>query len=296
MRYNIFCFDDYVLIRNEILRKGEEVIKLPPKELQMLTVLVENAGKLITKDKLVNDIWKGGDVSDESLARCICSLRRRLGEKKDNIFITTLYGKGYIFAKSCTFYEKEDEIIRQEKRKATPLTGVCRINNATCSFNRNSVTHKNPNNLDNLLAAAEKLLKQLFYKKQLMREITCSGIQKKMEKVLHVEPFNALALAIMGIIKTLKNDNTTGYLCLTQAKCLEPDNADIDFYYAWHLTLKGDLTSAEIVLNHLRIYNYNKYDINLLKKTAINERGRAMLKGNKKEYFTHIRHLAVLNH
>ncbi|MFC6336383.1 transcriptional regulator [Pseudomonas sp. CCM 7891] len=71
-------------------------IQLPPKEWQVLRLLLASAGVLVTKDHLLERAWSCRDVTEESLTRCICSLRRHL--RGDKGFIKTIYGKGYRFA------------------------------------------------------------------------------------------------------------------------------------------------------------------------------------------------------
>lgn len=75
---------------------GEETdIQLPPKEWQVLRLLLASGGTLMTKDRLLELAWGRGEVADESLTRCIYSLRKHL--RTDKGFIKTIYGKGYRF-------------------------------------------------------------------------------------------------------------------------------------------------------------------------------------------------------
>ncbi|WP_224770865.1 winged helix-turn-helix domain-containing protein [Pseudomonas sp. FEN] len=70
-------------------------IHLPPKELQVLRLLLGSAGRLVTKDCLLDAVWPGMDAAEESLTRCIYVLRKLLEESKG--YIATVYGKGYRF-------------------------------------------------------------------------------------------------------------------------------------------------------------------------------------------------------
>ena len=54
-----------------------------------------SGGALMTKDRLLELAWSRGEVADESLTRCIYSLRKHL--RADKGFIKTIYGKGYRF-------------------------------------------------------------------------------------------------------------------------------------------------------------------------------------------------------
>lgn len=61
----------------------------------MLRLLLVSGGVLMTKDRLLEQAWPQGEVAEESLTRCIYSLRKYLGADKG--FIKTIYGRGYRF-------------------------------------------------------------------------------------------------------------------------------------------------------------------------------------------------------
>ncbi|WP_455824989.1 winged helix-turn-helix domain-containing protein [Pseudomonas graminis] len=73
-------------------------VQLPPKEWHVLRLLLASGGALMTKDRLLELAWPQNDVSEESLTRCIYSLRKYLGADKG--FIKTIYGRGYRFTGS----------------------------------------------------------------------------------------------------------------------------------------------------------------------------------------------------
>ncbi|WDU63550.1 winged helix-turn-helix domain-containing protein [Pseudomonas poae] len=70
-------------------------VQLPPKEWHVLRLLLACGGTLMTKDRLLELAWPQGEASEESLTRCIYSLRKYLGA--DKVFIKTIYGQGYRF-------------------------------------------------------------------------------------------------------------------------------------------------------------------------------------------------------
>ncbi|MCP1512263.1 MULTISPECIES: winged helix-turn-helix domain-containing protein [Pseudomonas] len=70
-------------------------VQLPPKEGHVLRLLLASGGVLMTKDRLLELAWPKGEVAEESLTRCIYSLRKHLGVDKG--FIKTIYGRGYRF-------------------------------------------------------------------------------------------------------------------------------------------------------------------------------------------------------
>lgn len=96
----IYGFDEFRLDVSEerLLLCGNEPVPLPEKAFEILRVLVENAGHLVGKDELLNEVWAGAFVEENNLDKNISLLRRALGEKKGGKkFIETVRGHGYRF-------------------------------------------------------------------------------------------------------------------------------------------------------------------------------------------------------
>ncbi len=84
------------ILRGEWLVGGKDKdVHLPPKELAVLWMLLDAGESLVSKDFLLENVWAGCDVAEESLTRCIYALRKMLGV--DRHYIATVYGKGYRF-------------------------------------------------------------------------------------------------------------------------------------------------------------------------------------------------------
>lgn len=61
----------------------------------VLWSLLEADGRLVTKDQLFADVWKGLAVSDAALTSVIRELRIALGDRGKNAMIHAVYGQGY---------------------------------------------------------------------------------------------------------------------------------------------------------------------------------------------------------
>jgi adenylate cyclase len=95
-----FLFEEFTLdLRSGRLRAGDREIELRPKSFEVLRYLVENAGRLVPKDELINAAWRNVTVADEALARCISDIRLALGDRQQSL-IKTLPRRGYLFAVS----------------------------------------------------------------------------------------------------------------------------------------------------------------------------------------------------
>src|SRR5687767_2229658 len=78
--------------------KSGETINLNPKAFDLLLVLVENHGKILSKNELLDTVWADQFVEENNLTVHISALRKIFGEKKGkNRFIVTIPGRGYTF-------------------------------------------------------------------------------------------------------------------------------------------------------------------------------------------------------
>ncbi|MET0343276.1 MAG: AAA family ATPase [Polyangiales bacterium] len=98
----IFAFDDFELDAPRLeLRRGGKLVKADALVLRLLSVLVRDAGELVTKETLVTEVWEGRSVADNvitvSMARLRKTLHHRRGERE---FIATAYGRGYRFVRA----------------------------------------------------------------------------------------------------------------------------------------------------------------------------------------------------
>jgi DNA-binding winged helix-turn-helix (wHTH) protein len=84
-----------VLLRQRQLVADGVPIELGTRAFDLLLVLLEADGSLVTKDELVRRVWPGIAVAEENLKVQIAALRKALGEDRD--FIHTEFGRGYRF-------------------------------------------------------------------------------------------------------------------------------------------------------------------------------------------------------
>ena len=87
--------------RYEVLVRGTPVY-LPPREFDLLEVLVRNAGKVLTRDVLIDRVWGSDYVGDtKTLDVHVKRLRGRIEENpRQPRLITTVRGVGYKFVEA----------------------------------------------------------------------------------------------------------------------------------------------------------------------------------------------------
>lgn len=95
----MFQFGEFQIdVLARTLRREEEIVTLNRRAFDVLLYLVQNPGRVLTRDELLKNVWPETFVDENSLAQSISALRRALEEKPgDNTYIVTLPGRGYQF-------------------------------------------------------------------------------------------------------------------------------------------------------------------------------------------------------
>lgn len=95
---HVYRFGSFLLSQAErLLLNGEEHVSLTPKVFDTLLVLVENAGHLVTKERLLQEVWPGTFVEEANLSVNIASLRKALSKGGKQQYIETISKRGYRF-------------------------------------------------------------------------------------------------------------------------------------------------------------------------------------------------------
>ncbi len=78
------------------LSRGESVVRIRPKAMDVLVVLAEHAGNVVSKEAIIDRVWAKKFLSDTSLFRSIFELREVLGdEAHGSTYIETVAKRGY---------------------------------------------------------------------------------------------------------------------------------------------------------------------------------------------------------
>src|SRR5690348_869133 len=82
----------------ELLLEGTRKVPLTPKAYQTLLVLVENRGRTLGKDELLQKVWPDAFVEEATLAQNIFTLRKHLRDDRETaLYIETVPKRGYRF-------------------------------------------------------------------------------------------------------------------------------------------------------------------------------------------------------
>ena len=81
------------------LRRGDEVVRLEPRAMDVLGVLADHAGAVVSREALFAAAWPGVVVGDEALTQVVAKLRRALGDDpRAPTYIETISKRGYRLA------------------------------------------------------------------------------------------------------------------------------------------------------------------------------------------------------
>jgi adenylate cyclase len=93
----VFHFAGFTLDPDKgLLSRGQAIIELRPKSYALLCYLVGNAGRVLSKDELLDAIWDDVTVTEDSLTQCIRDIRLALGDDGLDL-VKTLPRRGYLF-------------------------------------------------------------------------------------------------------------------------------------------------------------------------------------------------------
>src|SRR5690349_18608162 len=113
----IITFAEFELdtLHHRLMREGE-LLALNVKAFDLLVFLAENAGRVLTKEEILEAVWENRYIEEANLTVQISILRKVLGDRKDQPrFLVTVPGKGYKFIAELNHHSKEEVIIETER-------------------------------------------------------------------------------------------------------------------------------------------------------------------------------------
>ena len=92
-----YRFDEFRLdvARGTLHGPGDTVLEVRPKAFALLRFLVENPGRLHGRAELLETLWPGVVVTDDSLTQCISDLRHAFGDRAPHV-LRTVPRRGYM--------------------------------------------------------------------------------------------------------------------------------------------------------------------------------------------------------
>ena len=90
--HQVFQFGSFRLdLTRGCVFDGDREIELRPKSFEVLRYLVENAGRLVSKEELIGRIWPNAIVNENSLARCVSDVRQAVRDEMAEAHVQLAY-------------------------------------------------------------------------------------------------------------------------------------------------------------------------------------------------------------
>jgi predicted ATPase/DNA-binding winged helix-turn-helix (wHTH) protein len=122
----------FVVHSRELTADGVPV-PIGSRALEVLAVLIEARGHLVTKDELLSRVWPTTIVEENNLQFQICSLRKALGRGRE--FIKTAPGRGYRFVGEITVESRAASVETRNDALDSQVAPVVRIEDVRASGN-----------------------------------------------------------------------------------------------------------------------------------------------------------------
>ena len=121
-------FDQYELdIGTFELRRDGVAVSVEPQVFDLLVCLAQNSGKLVSRDELINSVWKGRIVSDATVDARIAAARRAIDDDgKRQRFIKTVPRRGLLVGGDAGVGPAEAGAKVERRSELHPLVQACR--------------------------------------------------------------------------------------------------------------------------------------------------------------------------
>lgn len=105
---------------NELTR-GAETLRIEPKAMDVLMLLADHGGRVVSREELLVAVWPGVVVSDEALTQTIIKLRKALGDDpRSPSYIETIAKRGYRLIAPV----QQSELVEARTAEATTVVGA----------------------------------------------------------------------------------------------------------------------------------------------------------------------------
>lgn len=187
----IYEFDEHRLDVSErrLFRLGAEV-PVTPKAFDLLTLLVRNQGHLLTKDRILEELWAGSFVEEANLNVNISALRRVLGDNAaEQRFIETVPRQGYRFVAEVTDISGvEDATTTVDLAEPVPEKSLGTAYEGDSAIPSPAISSRSPRRIVLSLGAAVVLISVLSWFGY--RSMTASVVRPRSIAVLPFKPLS----------------------------------------------------------------------------------------------------------
>jgi DNA-binding winged helix-turn-helix (wHTH) protein/TolB-like protein/Tfp pilus assembly protein PilF len=110
------------------LRKGDATVRIEPKAMEVLVVLSEKVGQVVSRDQLLDSVWPGVVVGDAALTQVVIKLRKALADDpQEPRYIETIPKRGYRLLPQPEEYRAFEAVERAQDESTTVPTKIAEV-------------------------------------------------------------------------------------------------------------------------------------------------------------------------
>ena len=154
-----YAFSQFILnTETKELYAGDTNIVITKLHYDLLLLFVKNPAKVFSKNELIDEVWNGRYVTENSIDQSVSKLRKLLNSVKNQTYIKTAYGKGFMFIPEVTLVTQQepDALKRTKITRLIPIAiiTIMTIGIALLVFGLNNAKKNNPQNSLLLIVSA----------------------------------------------------------------------------------------------------------------------------------------------
>jgi TolB-like protein/cytochrome c-type biogenesis protein CcmH/NrfG len=94
-----YRFDEFEIdLGQQELRRSGQAVHIEPQVFDLLTYLLRNHARTVSKDELIDAVWQSRAISDAALSSCVSAARRAIGDSGEHqTLIRTVHKRGFRF-------------------------------------------------------------------------------------------------------------------------------------------------------------------------------------------------------
>jgi DNA-binding winged helix-turn-helix (wHTH) protein/tetratricopeptide (TPR) repeat protein len=225
-------------------------IPLGSQERRLLAALLAAEGRVVSKEALVREVWRGTAVSDDSISSAVFRLRRALASAGARRAIATVYSGGFRIAVAVTRVARDETgapsgswtarpnpVVRdylQTARELVGRRGLHDLVSATLAARR--ATGVDPRSVEAWVLLAQICVFRINRGQVAARQTAIRRAEHALRHALAVDPNSGAALALQGwILAVLNGDMPAGLALLNRAEMLDSGEWTVHMLRAWAL-------------------------------------------------------------
>ena len=105
-----------------LIKRGNDIVHLEPKVMEVLVYLAERQGEVVTRDEIEKDVWRGAVVSYDAITGTVIKLRKAFQDNaRKPAIIATIPKRGYQLIAPVRYTKNSDETGQTENSKDSGL-------------------------------------------------------------------------------------------------------------------------------------------------------------------------------